>query len=174
MPDQHTAVTQAPPLQMVTYNTYYRCRTASLPVKLPSVRLNSVVYFYCHPRCELLPKGINSSFSPNILSLLKSASYGFSALRGHQRAVQWRTFQMIKRKQHGSQQTGRANGDLIRLCLRPKAMRRRVPLNTKLCLCDFASLLLQGMFGAPGEVVVEFEKEKSQRFPQDSWRPYSQ
>jgi hypothetical protein len=81
---------------------------------------------------------------------------------------------MIKRKQHGSQQTGRANGDLIRLCLRPKARRRRVPLNTKLCLCDFAGLLLQGMFGAPGEVVVEFEKEKRQRFPQDSWQPYSQ
>ncbi len=31
-------------------------------------------------------------------------------------------------KQHGSQQTGRADGDLIRRCLRPKAMRRRVPL----------------------------------------------
>jgi hypothetical protein len=39
-------------------------------------------------------------------------------------------------------------------------MRRRVPLNTKLCLCDFAGLLLQGMFRAPGEAVVEFEKEK--------------
>ena len=52
-----------------TYDIYDRYRRATLPIKLPSVRFNFVVYFCCHPRGELLPKGLILAFPPHSVSL---------------------------------------------------------------------------------------------------------
>jgi hypothetical protein len=125
---KHTAIMQTPPLQMGTYDTYYRCRTATLPVKLPSVRLNSVVYFYCHPRCELLPKGSILAFPPPHSVSLKKCIIWFLSFARSSASGSVKSLPNDQTKQHGSQHLGGADGDLIKRCLRPKAMRRRVPL----------------------------------------------